>query len=335
VSNLLIGVLGALVATNQPAALSNLVTQTTGISIAAIDTNSPVEQELQKIEDDDDAASAEVDRWIRENDQFASKGAAVPQAELNRRILARFEPTRKAYLDFIQHHPAYAPGRVAYASFLHDLGDEDGEMEQLLKARDIDSTMPSIWNNLGNYYGEHGPLTNAFVCYEKAIQLDPNEPVYYQNFGTTVYLYRKDVKEFYHINEQQVFDKALDLYAHATKLDPTNFLLASDVAMTYYGIKPLRTNNALMAWTNALQLARDETDREGVYLHFARIQLSVGHFTDAQARLDAVTNPMYNDLKNRLARNLNEREHPEKVINNSPPVAAKIESQTSSPAPSK
>ena len=82
VSNLLIGVLGALVASNQPAALSNLVTQTTGVSIVAIDTNSPVEKEFQKIEDDDDKASDDVDVWIRENEKFSAQGAGVPASEL-------------------------------------------------------------------------------------------------------------------------------------------------------------------------------------------------------------------------------------------------------------
>jgi tetratricopeptide (TPR) repeat protein len=320
VSNLLIGVLGAIVATNQPVALSNLVTQTTGVSIAAIDTNNPVEQELQKIEESDDAAAAEVDGWIRQNQEFAAKGAAIPKDELNRRIRDRFAVSRKAYEDFIQRHPSYAQGRVAYASFLEDLGDEEGSYMQLLKARDLDPKIPSIWNNLGNYYGEHGPLTNAFICYEKAIQLDPTEPVYYQNFGTTVYLYRKDVKEYYHVNEQQVFDKALALYSNATKLDPTNFLMASDVAMTYYGIKPLRTNDALMAWTNALALARDEVEREGVYIHFARIEAQTGQFADAHKRLDAVTNEMYSDLKRRVARSLNDKEHPEQAATNEPPA---------------
>jgi tetratricopeptide (TPR) repeat protein len=331
VSNLLIGVLGALVATNQPAALSNLITQTTGVSIAAIDTNNPVQTELQKIEDDDDAAAAEVDGWIRQNQEFAAKGAEIPAGELNRRIRARFEPSRKAYEDFIQRHPKYAQGRVAYASFLHDMGDEEGEMGQLVKAREIDPTIPSIWNNLGNYYGEHGPMTNAFICYEKAIQLDPTEPVYYHNFGTTVFLYRKDVKEFYHINEQQVFDKALMLYSNSTRLDPTNFELASDVAMTYYGIKPLRTNDALTSWTNTLGLAHDEIEREGVYLHFARIQIGAGNYTEAQARLDSVTNSMYDDLKKRLTRSLHDHQHPEQVTNDPPAEALAVESKTNSP----
>ena len=315
VSNLLIGVLGALVATNQPAALSNLVTQTTGVSIAAVDTNNPVEQELQKIEEADDAVAAEVDGWIRQNQEFAAKGAAIPKEELNRRIRDRFETSRKAYQDFIQRHPDYAQGRVAYASFLNDLGDEDGSFAQLLKARDIDPKVPAIWNNLANYYGEHGPLTNAFICYEKAIQIDPTEPVYYQNFGTTVYLYRKDVKEYYHINEQQVFDKALGLYSNAMRLDPTNFLMASDFAMSYYGIKPLRTNDALQAWTNALTLARDEVEREGVYIHFARLDGSIGKFAEGRRLLDSVTNSMYDELKRRVARSINDKEHPELVTN--------------------
>ena len=318
VSNLLIGVLGALVATNQPVALSNLVTETTGVSIAAVDTNNPVEQELQKIEEADDAAAAEVDGWIRQNQEFAAKGAAIPKDELNRRIRGRFEVSRKAYQDFIQRHPDYAQGRVAYASFLNDLGDEDGSFAQLLKARDIDPKIPAIWNNLANYYGEHGPLTNAFICYEKAIEIDPTEPVYYDNFGTTVYLYRKDVKEYYHINEQQVFDKALGLYRSAMRLDPTNFLMASDFAMSYYGIKPLRTNDAMLAWTNALKLARDEVEREGVYIHFARLEAQTGDFADAHKRLDAVTNAMYTEMKRRVARSLNDKEHPEQATNEPP-----------------
>jgi len=316
-----------MVATNQPAALSNLVTQTTGISVTAISTNDPVEQELSKLENDDDAAAAEVDGWIRENDQFKAKGAGIPDAELNRRIRARFDICKKAYEDFIKRHPQYAQARIAYASLLHDLGEEDTESDQLLKARDIDPTIPSVWNNLGNYYGEFGPMTNAFKCYEKAIQLDPTEPVYYHNFGDTVFLYRKDVREYYHINEQQVFDKAVGLYREAMKLDPTNFSLATDVATTYYGIRPFRTNDAFVCWTNALKLANDEIQREYVYVHLARINIKVDRLAEAQHFLDEVTNSSYGDLKRRLQRNLNE----EKATNSAAAKAVQSNSPATGP----
>ena len=107
------------------------------------------------------------------------------------------------------------------------------------------STNPAVWNQLANYYGHNGDVTNAFAHYAEAIRLDPTEPVYYQNFATTVYLFRKDAQEFYRITEPQVFDKALDLYRKAMKLNPDSFVLATDYAESYYGIKPWRTMRPL------------------------------------------------------------------------------------------
>jgi len=98
------------------------------------------------------------------------------------------------------------------------------------------------------------------------------------------------------------------LYSNALRLDPTNFPLASDIAQTYYGIKPTRTEDALVAWTNALKLASDQLEREGVYIHFARIKLHAGRFAEARAHLNAITNAVYNDLKKRLTRNINDME---------------------------
>ena len=302
------GLLGALLAVCQLSAATNTALSTTNAAVSAPDPNDPVEKEYHKLMEDDDAAQSEVDGWVRENEQFAAKGAAVPSAELNRRIRDRFEPIRKAYADFIARHPDHARARIAYGSFLGDLNDEDGAQEQLEKALALDPNSPAVYNNLANIYGHHGPAKKAFEYYAKAIELNPRESVYYHNFGTTVYLFRKDAEEFYGITEQQVFNKALDLYRQALQLDPQNFPLASDVAQTYYGIKPLRTDEALRAWTNALAIAHDEVEREGVYVHLARINFMAGRTNQARTHLQAVTNEFYNTLKQRLIRNLNEQE---------------------------
>jgi tetratricopeptide (TPR) repeat protein len=331
VNTILVGLLGALIATNQAAAVSNLVTQTTGMVVNVPDPNDPVEKEFRKIEAQEEDVRAEVDGWIRENQAFAEKGGAIPDKELNRRILKRFEPVQKSYQDFLKAHPNHVKAHVSYANFLSDIGDEDGEMEQLEKAKSLDPSDPDVWNSLANYYGHNGSLTNAFAYYAKAISLNPKEPIYYQNFATTVYLFRKDAREYYHINEQQVFDKALDLYAQGLKVDPTNFPLATDLAISYYGIKPLRTNDALQAWTNALSIAKTEVEREGVYIHLARVKLAAGRFAEVQAHLDAVTNEAYQELKSRLLRNLNEREQEAKTNALAAASAVKENSATNSP----
>ena len=314
-SNLLIGLLSTLVATNQPAALSNLVVQSTGIKVTVPDPNDPVEKEYKKLLEDDDEAQAEVDQWIQDNSAFAAKGGGLSQSEMSDRIRKRFDPIKKAYEDFLKSHPDHARGRVAYASFLGDLHDEDGAQTQLEKALELDTNNPAVYNNLANIYGHSGDVKKAFEYYAKAIGLNPAESIYYHNFGTTVFLFRKDAKEYYNIDEQQVFNKALQLYGSAMKYDPTNFPLASDVAQTYYGIKPSRTDDALRAWTNALALAHDEIEREGVYVHFARIKMHSGRIEEARGHLNAITNEMYAGIKNTLMRGFKEEEAKAKGTN--------------------
>ena len=300
--SLVIGLVGALLSTNQPAALSNLVAQKTGVAVEVANPNDPVEKEFQAIMKLDDDAQEEVDKWIVENNRFAKEGAGVPPQELNRRILARFEPVRKAYEDFLQQHTNHAGAHIAYASFLNDIGDEEGSFIHMDKALALDPKNPAIWNNIANYYGHNGELAKAFEYYTKAIELNPNEPIYYHNFGTTVFLFRRDATNYYKITEQQVFDKALDLYSQAMKLAPDDFPLASDVAQTYYGIKPLRTNDALQAWTNALNVAHNDVEREGVYIHLARIKMLAAEYDQAKALLSNVTNENYNFMRDRVSR---------------------------------
>ena len=290
--------------TNQPAAVSNLVTQTTGLTVTIPDPNDLVEKEFTKLMEDDDAALNEVDRWIQENNAFAAKGGGVPAAQLNDRIHARLDQVRKAYEDFLRRHPSHARGHIAFGSFLDNIHEEDASVAELDKAREIDPKNPAAWNQLANYYGHRGPVTKAFEYYAKAIELDPTEPVYYRNMATTVYLFRKDAKEYYHINEQQVFDKALGLYESAFKLDPNDFELAHDLAQTYYGIKPLRAEAALKAWTNAMNVATNDVERQGIYIHFARIHILSGHFAEAQQNLNMVTNDFYAELKQRVTKSL-------------------------------
>lgn len=267
-------------------------------------TNNPAQAVLELVMTEDDAAMDEVDSWIRTNNAGESK------EELNHRIHARLDGVRQKYQDFLEQYPNYEPGHLAYGSFMDDIGNEDLASVEYETASELNPKDPAAWNDLANYYGEHGPLTNAFIDYQKAIDLNASEPVYYRNLATLVYLYRRDAMSFYQITEPQVFDKSLELYRKAVQLDPHDFELASDYAESYYGIKPLRTNDALVAWTNALSSAETDVEREAVFIHLARIKFLVGRYEEAKAQLDAVTNSMYDDLKSRIERNIALKEHP-------------------------
>jgi tetratricopeptide (TPR) repeat protein len=300
-----------MLATNSTvAAVSNEVQSATGLSLPLVDPTDPAEQALHQIMLDDDAAMDSAAQSIRVNEEFAKTGAAATPDQLNQSLRARLDTVRKEYEDFLKKYPDSARGHLAYGTFLNDLGEEYEGSVEYEKSRQLDPKNPAVWNDLANYYGENSPVTNAFAYYAKAIELNPAEPVYYHNLATTVYLFRHDATNFYGLTEPEVFDKSLALYRQALALDPGDLPLATDYAQSFYGIRPLRTNDALVAWTNALALTHNETEREGVYVHLARLKITIGRYDEARAHLAAITNADLMTIRRRLERNLAEKEHP-------------------------
>lgn len=305
-SILLNGIACLLITAAEPGVITKQADQNSGKSESR--ANNSVEQAYERLLEDDDAAQTEVDKWIREAKEFRAKGAPFSEEALNLRIEQRFNAVKKSYEDFLQKHPDHTKTRLAYGSFLYETENEELGVAQWEKARSLEPNNPAPWNNLGNHYGHRGPVTKAFEYYEKALQLDPEEPVYCHNLATTMYLFRKDAMEHYKIQEKEVFDRSLELYRKARKLDPKNFPLAHDYAQSYYGIKPLRTKDALAAWNYALSIANDDMERQGVYVHMARVEINSGLFKEARQHLNLVTNDFYTVLKERLVRNLEEKE---------------------------
>ena len=280
------------------------------VDAAAVEQD-PVTKEYEKLIEKDEAALEQIEKIVAEFEAFSSKGAPGPRGVFIAKIDAIIDGIKKDYESFLERNPKHVDGFLAYGSFLNETGDEEGAVVQWEKARELDPKNPSAWNNLANIFGHVGPIKKAFQYYEKAIELDPNEPVYIQNLATTTYLFRKDAVEMYRIDEEAVFNKALDLYRQAMKLDPTNLVMATDYAQSYYGIKPLRTNDAIAAWNHCLTLAKNDVEKQGIYLHLARVELNSGKFDEAQKHLDMVKDPSMEELKNRLQRNLEKKRNPE------------------------
>lgn len=302
-SDLLAGVLAALISSNAPAVTSNLVQQTTGISINIPNPNDPVEKEFREVLDEDDTASEDVLKWTDDANASAAKGDAQAQATLRYRVHRRLEGVKESYTDFLQRHPDYVRALLAYGSFLNQTGETDAARDQWEKARQLAPNNPAAWDDLGTLY-EEGNVKKSFEYFAKAITLDPSQAVYFQNLAAAVYLFRKDAAEYWKISDQEVYDVSLALYQKALKLSPDDFILATDYAMCFYGINPPRWKDGLDAWTQCLKIAPDDRDRQGVYVHLARINLALSNFDEARRNLNAITNDTYIGLKNKISRNI-------------------------------
>ena len=313
VNDLAIGLLSALLATNPPAAVSNLIQSKTGLKVAVTNPIDPVEREFKRLMAEDDAAHEQVDDWIQESYKDEQK-----KVSLRARIQQRLDPIRKAYEKFLVAHPDHAKALLAYGSFLNDQGEEVAAEKQWNKALAADPKDPAAWNNLANFYGHNGNVTKAIEYYGKAIELDPNESTYYHNLATTVFVFRRDATNFFKLSEAEVFDKSLDLYRKAIALDPTNFFLVSDYAQSYYALKPARfddpaknkqaeqklVDDALAAWRMAYKIAPGEREQQGVLIHFARWEINGTRYDKARQTLDSITNAVLDAAKATLVRKL-------------------------------
>jgi Tfp pilus assembly protein PilF len=279
-----------------------------GASVSASATKTSVDEEFKKLEAEDDAVQAQVDKWKQDNTEARANGGGISEDALEKKIQAKLEPIRRAYQDFLRQHPDHAGAHLAYGCFLNQRQDETGARVEWEKALELDPQNAAIYNNLAGSYSESGPAKKTFEYFQKAIELKPNEAAYYHNFGTTLYVLRKSGMTYYGIDEQQMFAKVIDLYSNAVRLDPHNLNFAADLAQTYYSMKPLPIDAALDAWTNTLHAARSEAEREGVYVHLARVKMLAGNLAESRALLNLVTNETHALPKANLLRAISARE---------------------------
>ena len=283
------------IATNRPAA---------AVSVGATNplAADAVELEYRRLVALDARALAEVEQWVNQP-QGAGGGAALRQ-----RMDERFAGVRQAYEDFLRRQPEHARARVAFGNFLNESGEEVAAKMQWEKALAGNPNDAEVWNNLANFFAHRGPVKKAFEFYAKAVELAPREATYYQNFATTVFLFRKDAREFYNISEDEVFDRAMGLYRKALELEPDNYELALDLAQSYYSIKPSRIPEAVAAWNYTLKLAPNGIQRENAHIHLARFKMRTGLFEEARQHLNVITNAFNEPVRARVLRDLEARE---------------------------
>ena len=151
-----------MLAAHSPPDASQVVAEKAGFSVTATNSNDPDENEYHRLLLEDDAAEKEVLGWMANADAFAKAGGGESQLTLNSKIQKRLDIIKKEYEDFVERHPKHVNARLAFGSFLNDNNDQDGAFKQWEEARQLAPTNPAAWNNLGNYYGQRGPATNAF-----------------------------------------------------------------------------------------------------------------------------------------------------------------------------
>jgi tetratricopeptide (TPR) repeat protein len=297
---------------DRPAVLPDAVDLYEATSVEAINGSSGIRharRQFNALIAKDEQSRKETDQWIHNTPALEDFRYVTYNNMLSLRVEHRLKVVAAEYQAFIAAHPRIKAAKDAQAAFVSGMNEKIVAIKEWEQIRQSGVNDGSGWAALAHYYSHTGPIEGVFKCYEKALEVDARNPANYENLATAIFLYRRDAQNYYQLKgEQEVFDKALEVYGQALAASPEDYDLASDIAESYYVIRPNRVEDALQAWQTVLKIATTEEQREEAFLHLARFEIHAGRFDEARQYLDRVNEDSLMGNKETILRNLQDRE---------------------------
>ncbi len=264
------------------------------------------EAEFPALCERDQEARKDMSNWLRETSARDEHLTDRTPRFLSQRMEHRVQLVSKAYMDFLTRHPGHAAVSSLHNTFTNDMAEMLEVIRQWEDARVAVPLSPAPWNQLAHDLIHHGRAGDAFVCFEKSLDLSPREAVYFSDYATALLLYRTDAMSHYRLSETELFERVLLTYRRGLKLEPESYEHAANYAQTFYAIKPARPADGMAAWETALKLATNEAERGEALTHLARHAIHTGKLGMARLYLDLVHEPHLDAIKETLLRRLDE-----------------------------
>ncbi len=161
----------------------------------------------------------------------------------------RFREAVDVLRDGLEHNPSSYKIISTYGILLVEVGQYDAAIEILGQGLALIDYDPETWNYLGVAYWSKGDYENALGAYQKALSLDSNYSIVFNNLGS-LYLSR-----FNKLKNPSDYRNALQNFKKAIELDP-------DYASAYNGLGSAYgqagdLDGAIYCWEKAVQLKPD------------------------------------------------------------------------------
>ena len=195
------------------------------------------------------------------------------------------------YDKLLRTYPNYVAGLVSYGQLLNIIGMKKEGAALMSAANNLDERIPLVKNELGNYCAEEGHPLIAFAFYTAAIQLAPNEPLYYYQLGTLLTEARDTfLKDAPGMWTRDKIDEAMQAsFLTAMNLAPGNWLYAYRYGLSYYDLDLKEWEDALQFWQAFEKKLAPGFEQQVARLHQAKILVELRRPDDAQKLLDTVT----------------------------------------------
>lgn len=211
---------------------------------------------------------------------------------------AEWQKLEKIYIDLEAKYPASADVKNARAEFIWSMGDEEGAVRKWEAALADDAKHPVVLEHLGGGWLAAGDVKKAAAYYRRAVESMPQNAEYTFTLANVTFLFRKELIDSTYQDESAVLDRALALFAEASRLQPLSVHYARSYAETFYSLPKPDWKAALTAWQHFAEIS---PQADFAQINLARIHLKLGQKDAAKACLDKVQTQEYQRIKAKLA----------------------------------
>lgn len=193
---------------------------------------------------------------------------------------------------------------VTFGLFLAQIDQREDSLKLLLKADSLDPTHPQVKNQLGNFMTEEANFALALPYFLDAIKLQPKEPLYHYQLGNLLFYFRDAFVKAKVFSETHLNEQMFDAFKNAARFGSDNLAYRYRFAETYYDIPDADMEEALEEWKDIEKSTYSEDDKQIVRLHQANVHLILGNREMVPYILDKVTDPKYEDNKQKILERL-------------------------------
>lgn len=245
-------------------------------------------------------AQAELQTILTKQNHLVQK-AAREEAELDEdEFRVSVQEICYEYDDYLKKYPEVAAGYASYGLLLAKIDMRKESTAMLLKANRLDSDIPQVKNQLGNFLAEEGKPLEAIGYFVAATKLAPEEPLYHYQLGTLLYEAREAFLAKGEWTRTALDRMMLTAFRRAADLAPQRIEFTYRYAESFYDLETPAWDGALAAWAALGEKESSGPGAQVVLLHRARIYFKKGEPNQAHALLAQVTAPELRIQKEKL-----------------------------------
>ena len=195
------------------------------------------------------------------------------------------------WAEYLIDNPRDADALIIYGKFLRSTGENSRAYAAFKKADSIDGEIAVVKQQMATYEAEEGIWREAYADMKKAVELEPDNPVYLTQLAQLILIFRQVMMNDGGYEQADLDAEMISCYARAAELQPDSVQAQRNYALAFYDVGKADWNAALAQWEKVLSMAELNLEKQTALTNKARVLIELNRDGEAEEVLEGVTLP--------------------------------------------